>query len=68
MDARHRDESEINKLLIRFTGSSAAPGMHLPVTFVVNDEKGTWISSTEAVAPEQLFKTVDHLTREDKKQ
>jgi hypothetical protein len=39
MDARHRDESEINKLLIHFTGSSAAPGMHLPVTFVVNDEK-----------------------------
>ncbi|HEX2268223.1 MAG TPA: SCO family protein [Pyrinomonadaceae bacterium] len=61
------DESEINKLLVYFTGSSAAPGMHLPVTFVVNDEKGTWISSTEAVAPEQLFKTVDYLTREDKK-
>ena len=61
------DESEINKLLVRLTGSSAGAGMHVPVTFVVNDRKGTWTSSTEVVAPEQLLKTVDYLTREDNK-
>jgi protein SCO1/2 len=62
------DEAEINKLLGRFTGSSAGAGMHVPVTFVVNDRKGTWIGSTELVAPHQLVKTVDYLTREDNKQ
>lgn len=58
------DESEINKILVQLTGGSAGAGMHFPVTFVVNDQKGTWISSTEIVAPEQLLKTVDYLMRD----
>jgi protein SCO1/2 len=62
------DESEINQLLVRLTGSSAGAGMHVPVTFVFNDRKGTWMGSTEVVTPEQLLKTVAYLTREDDKQ
>jgi protein SCO1 len=56
------DEAEINKLLVQLTGSSAGGGMHVPVTFVANDRKGTWISSIEVVSPEQLLKTVNYLT------
>lgn len=62
------DGSEINKLVVHLTGSSATAGMHLPVTFVVNDRKGTWITSTEIVAPEQLLKTVNYMIRDDSKQ
>lgn len=58
------DESEISKLTVQLTGGNAFAGMHLPVTFVVNDLKGAWISSTEVLSPEQLLKTVDYVMRD----
>jgi protein SCO1/2 len=61
------EQSEINKLVVQFTGGNAGAGMHQPVTFIINDQTGTWISSTEVLAPEQLLKTVDYVLRDDSK-
>lgn len=61
------EQSEINKLVVQFTGGSAGAGMHQPVTFIINDQTGKWISSTEILAPEQLLKTVDSVSRDDSK-
>lgn len=55
--------SEMNKLLIPFTGSAAGEGMHLPSTFIGNDKKGLWTSSLGVFLPEGLLKTIDFMTR-----
>ncbi|HEX5889387.1 MAG TPA: SCO family protein [Pyrinomonadaceae bacterium] len=57
------EKSEMNKLLIPFTGSPAGAEMHLPVTFIGNDKTGTWTSADGVFAPEELLKVVDYLTR-----
>ena len=57
------EKSEMNKLLIPFTGSPAGAEMHLPVTFIGNDKTGRWTSADGVFAPEELLKVVDYLTR-----
>ena len=57
--------SEINKLLLPFTGNRAGGGMHLPSTFIGNDKSGVWISATGVFSPENLLQVVNHLTRDD---
>jgi protein SCO1 len=57
------EKSEMNKLLVPFTGSPAGAEMHLPVTFIGNDKTGVWTSADGVFAPEQLLKVVDSLTR-----
>jgi cytochrome oxidase Cu insertion factor (SCO1/SenC/PrrC family) len=58
------DQTEMNKLLIPFTGNSAGGGMHLPVTFIGNDTRGLWTSAAGVFAPEDLLKAVDFTTTE----
>ena len=57
------EKSEMNKLLIPFTGSPAGAEMHLPVTFIGNDKTGEWTSADGVFAPEELLKVVDYLMR-----
>jgi len=45
---------EMNKLLIQFTGNEAGRTMHLPITFIGNDQKGIWTSAIAAHSPEDL--------------
>ena len=56
------DETEMNKLLIPFTGSPAGGGMHLPATFIGNDKRGFWTSGVGVFAAGDLLKAVDSLT------
>ena len=53
------DQTEMNKLLIPFTGDSAGGGMHLPVTFIGNDTRSLWTSAAGVFAPEDLLRAVD---------
>jgi len=57
------EETEMNKLLVPFTGTGAGGGMHLPVTFVANAGTGRWTSAAGIFAPEDLLKVVDLVTR-----
>jgi len=56
------DEAEMNKLLIRFTGTKAGGGMHIPATFIANDKKGLWTSGVGVFAAGDLLKAVDSMT------
>jgi protein SCO1/2 len=56
------EETEMNKLLIPFTGQTAGGGMHLPSTFIANDPRGLWTSAAGVFAPEDLLRAVDFIT------
>ena len=57
------EKTEMNKILIPFTGSPAGAEMHLPVTFIGNDKTGTWTSADGVFAPQDLLRVVDYLSR-----
>jgi len=59
------EETEMNKLLIPFTGTTAGGGMHLPSTFIGNDSRGLWSSAAGVFAAEDLLKAVDFITRKN---
>lgn len=56
------DVSEMNKLLVPFTGNPAGAGMHLPTTFIGNAKTGAWTSATGLFAPEDLLNALNTLT------
>jgi cytochrome oxidase Cu insertion factor (SCO1/SenC/PrrC family) len=56
--------TEMNKLLIQFTGNNAGGGMHIPSTFIANDRTGSW-SSSVGFAPDYLLKVINYVTRDD---
>jgi protein SCO1/2 len=56
------DVSEMNKLLLPFTGNPAGGGMHLPTTFIGNAKKGVWISAAGVFAAEDVLKALNNLT------
>jgi len=59
------EETEMNKLLIQFTGSKAGGGMHLGAIFIGNDRKGFWTSATGVFAPQDLLRALDFIARDD---
>jgi len=56
------DQTEMNKLLIPFTGNGAGGGMHLPAIFIGNEKEGLWTSASGVFAPEDLLRVVDVIT------
>jgi protein SCO1/2 len=56
------EETEMNQLLLPFTGQPAGSGMHLPATFIGNDRTGSWTSAAGVFAPEDLLKVIDTMT------
>jgi hypothetical protein len=56
------EASELNKLLIPFTGNRAGAGMHLPSTFIGNDRTGLWTSAAGVFEPEALLNAVVYVT------
>jgi len=56
------DVSEMNKLLIRFTGNKAGAEMHLPATFVGNDKDGRWTSAVGTFAPQEILGAVNSVS------
>lgn len=59
------EETEMNKLLIQFTGNKAGGGMHLGAIFIGNDKNGSWTSAAGVFAPENLLRVVDYIARDD---
>ena len=57
------DEAEMNKLLVRFTGTKAGGGMHIPATFIANEKKGLWTSAVGIFAPTDLLKAIDYVAK-----
>ncbi|HKR13936.1 MAG TPA: SCO family protein [Pyrinomonadaceae bacterium] len=57
------DVSEMNKLLLPFTGNPAGAGMHLPTTFIGNTKTGAWISASGVFAPEDVLNALNNLTQ-----
>jgi protein SCO1 len=57
------DVSEMNKLLLPFTGNPAGAGMHLPTTFIGNDKTGSWTSASGVFAPEDVLNALNNLTQ-----
>lgn len=57
------DVSEMEKLLLPFTGNPAGAGMHLPATFIGNAKTGAWTSATGTFAPEDLLNALNKLTQ-----
>lgn len=57
-------ESDLNKLLLPFTGTRAGGGMHLPSIFVGNDRTGLWTSAAGVFEPETVLNAVDFVTRD----
>ena len=53
------DVTEMNKLLIRFTGNKAGGGMHLLATFVGNEKQGRWTSAVGTYAPQDILDAVN---------
>ncbi len=58
------EEAEMNKLLVRFTGSTSGSGMHLPSTFIGNEKGGSWTSAVGFFAANDLLTVVNHITRD----
>lgn len=57
------DVSEMNKLLLPFTGNPAGAGMHLPTTFIGNTKTGVWVSAAGVFAPEDVLNALNNLTQ-----
>lgn len=57
------DVSEMNQLLLPFTGNPAGAGMHLPTTFIGNDKTGAWTSAAGVFTPEDVLKALNNLTQ-----
>ena len=55
------DVSEMDQLLLPFTGNPAGAGMHLPSTFIGNSKTGTWISAIGVFAPEDVLNALNKL-------
>jgi protein SCO1 len=58
------DVSDMNKLLLPFTGNPAGQGMHLPTTFIVNDKTGTWTSAAGFFAPEDVLHVLNSVVQQ----
>ena len=57
------EEPEMNKLLIKMTGSSAGRTMHSAVTIIGNDRRGAWVGADGVSAPEDLLKIIDQVEK-----
>jgi hypothetical protein len=57
-------ETELNRLLVPFTGNGAGSEMHMPSTFVGNAKTGVWTSASGVFDPEMLLKAVDFVMRD----
>lgn len=57
------DVSQMNQLLLPFTGNPAGAGMHLPTTFIGNDKTGAWTSAAGVFAPEDVLNALNKLTQ-----
>ncbi len=57
------DVSEMNKLLLPFTGNPAGGGMHLPTTFIGNAKTGVWTSAAGVFAAEDVLNALNNLTQ-----
>jgi protein SCO1 len=58
------DVSQMNKLLLPFTGNPAGQGMHLPTTFIANDKTGVWTSAAGFFAPEDVLNVLNYVGRQ----
>jgi protein SCO1 len=57
------DVSEMDKLLLPFTGNPAGTGMHLPTTYIGNAKTGVWISAAGVFAAEDVLHALNNLTK-----
>ena len=57
------EEPEMNKLLVKMTGSSAGRNMHSSVTIIGNDRRGAWVGADGVGAPEDLLKIIDEVEK-----
>ncbi len=58
------DVSDMNKLLLPFTGNSAGQGTHLPTTFIINGKTGVWTSAAGFFAPEEVLSALNSLSQQ----
>lgn len=55
------DVSEMNKLLLPFTGNPAGGGMHLPTTYIGNAKTGVWTSAAGVFGAEDVLHALNNL-------